>query len=230
MGTERDRTGELAAHLTAMSSGSKLSDSEARELESLASISEDITVRLKRLGYLLSRRKLSKRRRDESLDLLTWLVHTHPGIELHQQLQFKDRYLENEFKKLWLSQATAFPQDAQMLDNLAAFTVMDDSLGAEKLWRAACTLEPHSHRWPSALAHLYRTQAKFGPPEERPAAIRKAVSAMNRALQLHERGHENCCTAEYTEMYVNEIVALARECGFEKDASELIDMLNRLSN
>lgn len=175
MQSEKDKAVEVANHFKAIRAGSKLGTTEAKRLLELASNSDDLDVQLTRLGYLLSRSKRSKSQAAQLLEVLSWLVENHPNCEIHQHFLLGDPYLEEQFKALLMRQAERPPHASQILDNLAALIVMEDPLAAEKLWQRASELEPKSHKWPTALAHLYRSQAKFGSIETKRTSLLRAV-------------------------------------------------------
>jgi TonB family protein len=136
-----------------LTTGSKLSASEAQELEGqLARHSDDVTIRGMLASYYYAHSLV-----DPFREHVHRLIEQHPESQMalyYSRLQLGSSLDVEHVKTLWLQEAAAHPENAQILANAAAYVGEKDPSAEEDLLKRARQLEPTSPEWVKRLADL----------------------------------------------------------------------------
>jgi hypothetical protein len=175
--------------------GMQLRDDLAQELESsIADAPDNLSPRLRLLGYYLMREFESDAARQARQRHILWLIAHHPEWDvLVSPVGFLQIDLNanadviNEAKRLWMQKVDAHPQSAQVLGNAAKcllFNGRDDEALVQQLLEAAQLLDPEEPEWPENLGLLCNRQMREQTGDERRQTAGRGLEQFERAYRL----------------------------------------------
>lgn len=170
--------------------GVKLSEEAAQQLEdALKQTPDNLSIRIKLLGYYLQRRFQSQSARKIRQQHVLWIIQTHPeapiaGLPYAALDPVLDGAVYEQGAKLWRQQVTDHTNNTVIVGNAAAFFLLHDSTFAEQLLKTGAALEPDNPKWPGSLGHLYDLGSSRKSEPERKQSAAQALTAYERAYAL----------------------------------------------
>ena len=148
--------------------GQKLSADQVSDLETaVAKNPDDLSARMKLLGYYFMRQYSSKEAREARQKHIFWIIKNHPDAAMAglpyssiNPIQEGDAY--QQARQLWLEQTKAHAQNTAILGNAAQFFLIHDKDLAEDLLKQAQKAEPNNSEWSERLGQLYALQNSEG--------------------------------------------------------------------
>ena len=178
------------AQQTLMMQGFRLSDDQAKELQSKAEADpDDVESRLQLLGYYQRNSILNPELRERQVNAISWLVKNYPEAAGHMQTHIHASIDPNGYmqvKKLWLANIEAHPRNAKVLGNAAKYFLQSDRTVAEVLLKKAQAIEPGNADWAEQLGQLYKLGIMFTSGPERQQAATEALAQFERAMKQNE--------------------------------------------
>jgi len=162
-------------------SGGELDQASYTALEQkLAFEPDDLELRIKQLGYLVS--KQLPRARE-----VLWLAARHPTVDLAGFTVLRadeDRALYKEIREIWKRHVEGSPDNKSYREQAARFVIQDDPRYAEQLYGEGATLDPADPKWPELLGNLLMLRRKQAPDAA------SAIELATKAVQAYTRAHE----------------------------------------
>jgi tetratricopeptide (TPR) repeat protein len=175
--------------------GVRLSAEDAAKLEEqVKSDPDDFDARLQLLGYTFQQRHTDADAKASHANHVAWAIKNHPDARWGSlPYMLIDQILNPEgfiaARTLWLEQAKAHAESAQVHANAATFFTFADRERAAELLQRAQALEPDSLEWSQRLGHLYAMEITRLSGDERRAQAKKALAEYVRAAELADE-HE----------------------------------------
>jgi TonB family protein len=136
-----------------LTEGSSLSAAEAQELEEqLARGSDDLAIRGKLISYYHAHSMA-----DPFREHVYKIIQQHPESRValyYSKLPLGSSADAEHVKTLWLQEAAAHPENAQVLVNTASYIGDTDQFAEENLLKRARQIEPSNPEWVKLLADL----------------------------------------------------------------------------
>jgi tetratricopeptide (TPR) repeat protein len=170
--------------------GTELSADAARRLEdALKQTPDDITIRIKLLGYYFQKQFVSATARAARQQHVLWVIQHHPeapiaGLPEANLDPIIDGHFYQDGATLWKQHVSDHPTDPAILRHAANYFLLRDSPIAEELLKKGAALQPNNSDWPDALAHLYSLRSRHGLQPERKQQAAAALTEFERAFAL----------------------------------------------
>jgi tetratricopeptide (TPR) repeat protein len=217
---------QTTSDLRAAADGSALSPEQAQQLEKqLVQHPDDLSARSKLLGYYLLRAFDTPSARSARQRHIFWIIAHHPEAAIAGTPevyidQWTDGAAFTQAKRLWLQQVSAYPKNAKVAGNAAAFLLLSDRALSERLFKRAQALAPSDPDWAQQLGHLYQLQMSSLSGPERQAMARQALAQYEAWFHL-QREPQNDYSA------LDDMAMVAFEAGaWEKARQYAVQLLN----